>query len=167
MMGSRDKVFAEAERAFFAGDAQWAAKLTPPLIRIDRNDWAARHLNAAARDQQTSSSLRGFYLTGALEIEGKVDPGALERQIAVQLFSPANEPSEALFNMLGYRVNPERASGSAVRLGYRFTDTKEDSTLTLRNGVLQVEVRRADNVDARVDMTRNQFNQLFTAAPYP
>ena len=40
MMGGRDKVFAEAERAFFAGDPQWAAELTTPLIRIDSNDWA-------------------------------------------------------------------------------------------------------------------------------
>ena len=168
MMGGRDKVFAEAERAFFAGDAQWAAELTTPLIRIDRNDWAARHLKAAALRvlgyKQTSSSLRGFYLTGALEIEGKVDPGALQRQIAAQLFSPADIPSENLFNMLRYRVNPGRASGGQLRLSYRFTDTGEEFTLTLRNKVLQVEARRMEDVDARVEMTRNQFNQLFVGS---
>ncbi len=83
MMGGRDKVFAEADRAFFAGDPQWAAELTTPLIRINRDDWQARFLKAAALRKigyrQTSSSLRGFYLTGALEIEGKVDPGALQQ----------------------------------------------------------------------------------------
>ena len=97
MMGGRDKVFAEAERAFFAGDPQWAAELTTPLIRIDRDDWQARYLKAAALRKigyrQTSSSLRGFYLTGALEIEGKVDPGALQQKIAAQLFLAESVPS--------------------------------------------------------------------------
>ena len=76
IMGGRDRVFKEAEKAFFDGDAQWAAELTTPLIRINMDDWPARHLKAAALRvigyKQTSSSLRGFYLTGALEIEGRV-----------------------------------------------------------------------------------------------
>ncbi|RZT97981.1 alkyl sulfatase dimerization domain-containing protein [Rivibacter subsaxonicus] len=164
MMGGRDKVFAEAERAFFAGDAQWAAELTTPLIRIDMNDWPARHLKAAALRvigyKQTSSSLRGFYLTGALEIEGKVDPAALQRKLAAQIFAAETEPSETLFNMLRYRINPQRASGKLLRLGYRLTDTNEDFTLTLRNSVLQVQTERVAEEDARVEMTRKQFNQL-------
>ena len=44
MMGGRDKVFAEADSAFFAGDPQWAAELTTALIRINRDDWQARFL---------------------------------------------------------------------------------------------------------------------------
>ena len=48
MMGGRDKVFAVAEKAFFDGDAQWAAELTTPLIRLNKQDWPARHLKAAA-----------------------------------------------------------------------------------------------------------------------
>jgi alkyl sulfatase BDS1-like metallo-beta-lactamase superfamily hydrolase len=91
MMGGRDKVFAEAERAFFAGDPQWASELTTPLIRINKNDWQARYLKAAALRvvgyQQTSSSLRGFYLTGALEIEGAFDPGKFQQKMVAQLFS--------------------------------------------------------------------------------
>ena len=165
MMGGRDKVLAEAERAFFAGDPQWAAELTTPLIRINSNDWQARYLKAAALRkigyQQTSSSLRGFYLTGALEIEGAFDPGKLQQKLAAQLFSAETMPSDGLFTMLRYRINPERAAGQHVVLGYRFTDTGEDFTLTLRNSVLQIQPVRAVEADARVEMTRKQFNQLF------
>lgn len=166
MMGGRDKVFAEAERAFFADDPQWASELTTPLIRLDRGDWPARYLKAAALRKigykQTSSSLRGFYLTGALEIEGKVDPAALQQQFAAQLFSPESVPTDTLFNMLRYRINPERAYGKRVSLGYRLTDTNEDFTLTLRNSVLDVQQVRTANVDARVEMTRAQLNKLFS-----
>jgi alkyl sulfatase BDS1-like metallo-beta-lactamase superfamily hydrolase len=165
MMGGRDKVFAEAERAFFAGDPQWAAELTTPLIRVNKNDWQARYLKAAALRkigyQQTSSSLRGLYLTGALEIEGAFDPREAQQKLAAQLFSAESMPSDALFSMLRYRINPERASGKHITLGYHFTDTSEDFTLTLRNSILQIQPVRAADVDARVEMTRKQFNQLF------
>ena len=69
-------------------------------------------------------------------------------------------PSDALFIMLRYRINPQRALGKHVTLGYHFTDTGEDFTLTLRNSVLQVQPVRAAEVDVRVEMTRKQFNQL-------
>ncbi len=165
MMGGRDKVFAEAERAFFASDPQWAAELTTPLIQIDRNDWQARYLKAAALRvigyQQTSSSLRGFYLTGALEIEGAFDPRELQQKLATQIFSAESMPSDALFAMLRYRINPERASGKHITLGYHFTDTSEDFTIALRNSVLQIQPVRPVDADVRVEMTRKQFNQIF------
>jgi alkyl sulfatase BDS1-like metallo-beta-lactamase superfamily hydrolase len=165
MMGGRDKVFAEAERAYFGGDPQWAAELATPLIRIDQNDWQARYLKAAALRKigyrQTSSSLRGFYLSGALEIEGKINPAAIQQQIAAQVFSPESVPTSTLFNMLRYRINPEKASGRQLSLGYHFSDTGENFTLRLRNGILEIQPRRDDDVDVRLEITRLQFNQLF------
>jgi alkyl sulfatase BDS1-like metallo-beta-lactamase superfamily hydrolase len=110
---------------------------------------------------QTSSSLRGFYLSGALEIEGQFDPLALQRAIAGQVLDPATLPSLGLFTLLRYRVNPERAADRAVGLGYRFTDTNEDFTLKLRNSVLEVIPARTEKVDARVEMTRKQFDEVF------
>ena len=88
-------------------------------------------------------------------------PGALQQKLAGQLFSAESVPSETLLNMLRYRINPERALGKHLTIGYRFTDTGEDFTLTLRNSVLQIQPERAAKVDARVEMTRKQFNQLF------
>jgi alkyl sulfatase BDS1-like metallo-beta-lactamase superfamily hydrolase len=168
MMGGRDKVFAEAERAFFAGDPQWAAELTTPLIRINKDDWPARHLKAAALRKigytLTSSSLRGFYLSGALEIEGQFDPLALQRAVAQQVLDPTTLPSLGLFTLLRYRVNPERAAGKAVSVGYSFSDTNEDFTLVLRNGILEVIPRRSERVEARVEMTRKQFDAIFAGS---
>jgi alkyl sulfatase BDS1-like metallo-beta-lactamase superfamily hydrolase len=165
MMGGRDKVFAEAEKAFLAGDAQWAAELTTPLIRVDTSDWQARYLKAAALRvlgyKQTSSSLRGFYLSGALEIEGKIDPLAVQRQVAAQVLDPTTLPTIGLFTLFRYRINPEKASGKAISLGYAFTDTKEIFTLILRNGILEILPKRSDKVNALITMTRKQFNQVF------
>ena len=63
--------------------------------------------------------------------------------------------------MLRYRINPERASGKQLTLGFRFTDTGEDFALTLRNSVLQIEAKPAADADVQVEMARTQFDQLF------
>ena len=171
MMGGRDKVFEEAERAFFKGDPQWAAELTTPLIRIDRNDWNARFLKAAALRTigyaQTSSTLRGFYLSGALEIEGAFDPLAIQRRISAQLSDPATLPAQALFTLWRYRVNFDRASGKTASIGWHLNDTNEDFTLNLRNNILEVLPRRIEPVDARIDLTRAQLGELFAGKVDP
>jgi alkyl sulfatase BDS1-like metallo-beta-lactamase superfamily hydrolase len=171
MMGGRDKVFEEAERAFFEGDAQWAAELTTPLIRINRNDWNARFLKAAALRKigyaQTSSTLRGFYLSGALEIEGAFDPLAIQRKISAQLLDPATLPAQALFTLWRYRVNSDGASGKQASIGWRLTDTNEDFTLNLRNNILEVVPGRTEPVDARVELTRAQLGEVFAGKVAP
>ena len=142
MMGGRDEVFAAAEKAFFDGDAQWAAELTTPLIRLDKEDWPARHLKAAALRvlgyEQTSSSLRGFYLTGARELDGLVDPRALQRTLSEQIFSVEDAPTSMILDNLRFSIDPERADGKRISLGYDFTDTGEAFTLVLRNSVLEI-----------------------------
>ncbi len=165
IMGGRDKVFAEAEKAFFAGDAQWAAELTTPLIRINREDWQARYLKAAALRvlgyAQTSSSLRGFYLTGALEIEGKIPVRALQDMVLKQIFSIETTETAIILDNLRYSINPKRADGKRSTLGFSFTDTGEKFTLTLRNSVLEITEKLPSEADAMVTMTRKFGNRIF------
>ncbi|MBE9549046.1 MAG: hypothetical protein IMF09_06510 [Proteobacteria bacterium] len=164
-MGGRDKVFAEAEKTFFDGDAQWAAELTTPLIRINKEGWQARYLKAAALRvlgyAQTSSSLRGFYLTGALEIEGKTPVRALQDMILKQIFSIETAETAIIFDNLRYSINPERANGKRSTLSFSFTDTGEKFTLTLRNSVLEIMEELPSVADAMVTMTRKFGNRIF------
>jgi alkyl sulfatase BDS1-like metallo-beta-lactamase superfamily hydrolase len=110
MMGGRDKVFAAAEKAFSDGDPQWAAELTTPLIRVNKEDWPARQLKAAALRvlgfQQTSSSLRGFYLTGARELDGLFDPGAIQRMVRETFINIDTTPTSMVLENLRFAINP-------------------------------------------------------------
>lgn len=164
MMGGRDKVFAAAEKAFFDGDAQWAAELTTPLIRLNKEDWPARQLKAAALRvlgyQQTSSSLRGFYLTGARELDGLFDPAAAQRMIMQQVFNLDDAPTSMILENLRFQVNPERADGKQLSVGYEFTDTGEAFTLVLRNSVLEVTPSLTDGTAAVVQLTRAFGNRI-------
>lgn len=164
MMGGRDRVFAAAEKAFFDGDPQWAAELTTPLIRVNREDWPARHLKAAALRvlgyRQTSSSLRGFYLTGARELDGFVDPAAMQRQVVQQIFNLDDAPTSMVLENLRFQINPERASGKQLTVGYEFTDTGESFTLTLRNSVLEIVPSLPASPAAVVRLTRVFGNRI-------
>jgi len=168
MMGGRDKVFATAEKAFSDGDAQWAAELMTPLIRVNKEDWPARQLKAAALRvlgfAQTSSSLRGFYLTGARELDGLFDPGAVQRKAREQLVNLETTPTSMILENLRFAINPERASGRQLTVGYQFTDTDESFTLVLRNSVLQVTPSLTDDTATVVQLTRAFGNRILQGA---
>src|SRR5882757_3467709 len=74
LMGGRDVVLAASIKAFEEGDPQWAAELATLLIRIDREDQAARAVKAAAFRKlgyaQINGVWRSWYLSAARELEG-------------------------------------------------------------------------------------------------
>jgi alkyl sulfatase BDS1-like metallo-beta-lactamase superfamily hydrolase len=164
MMGGRDTVFAAAEKAFFDGDPQWTAELTTPLIRLNKDDWQARHLKAAALRvlgfQQTSSSLRGFYLTGARELDGLFDPSVVQHLVRETFINIDTTPTAMVLENLRFAINPDRAEGQQQTVGYEFTDTGESFTLTLRNSVLEVTPAIADDPAAVVQLTREFGNRM-------
>jgi alkyl sulfatase BDS1-like metallo-beta-lactamase superfamily hydrolase len=110
---------------------------------------------------QTSSSLRGFYLTGALEIEGEFDPTVLQDAIAGALMVAEGLPTELLFDILRFRINPVRADGTRISIGYKVKARDEEFTLTLRNSVLQVQPKLVNDVDVQVELSRETLNRLF------
>lgn len=158
LMGGRDKVYAAAEQSLADGDPQWAAELLTLLIRIDRKDQAARSLKARALRQrgyvEQNTNWRGFYLTGARELEGKVDSVALQERARAS-FRFDNTSTRFLFDLLRFRVLPEKAAGKRVTLEYHLPDAGETWSLLLRNQVIEVREGKVENPDARVTLDRS------------
>ena len=75
--------------------------------------------------QQTGSSLRGFYLTGARELEGLFDPGAVQHMVRETFINVDTTPTAMVLENLRFVINPERANGQQATVGYEFTDTGE------------------------------------------
>ncbi|EXI75809.1 MAG TPA: alkyl sulfatase C-terminal domain-containing protein [Candidatus Accumulibacter phosphatis] len=69
-----------------------------------------------------------------------------------------------MFTLLRYRINPQGAYGKTVSVGYRFNDPYEDFALILRDGILEAIPRRTKPVEARVEMTRKQFDAIFAGS---
>ncbi len=163
LMGGRDAVFAEAEKAIEGSDPQWASELLTLLVRIDHDDMEARHLKARALRQigykTLNTNWRGFYLTGAMELDGVYDTGELAKR-SLKSFSPKAVPSKNLLSLLRYRLVPKEAGDKHLTVGFVFPDRDEAFTLELRNQVLEVRVGAEEDMDAVITMGRSVYDKL-------
>lgn len=165
LMGGHDSVLAEAEKALKDGDPQWASELSALLVRIDNNDMQARYLKAAAFRtigyKTENTNWRGFYLTGALELEGKVDPNVIQQRATKGSFRPAQFSTVQLLNLLRYKINAENVADRRLKVAYKFTDTNENFTLEFRNSILQVHDTKLADSDITMTMQRATLNAVF------
>jgi alkyl sulfatase BDS1-like metallo-beta-lactamase superfamily hydrolase len=166
-MGGRDQVFKLAEKALNDGEIKWAVALSDKLVRINNDDMEARHLKAAGFRHlgyaTYNSTNRGFYLSGADELDGIIDLDTIAK--AGRLFSMADGvvkglPTAALMDTLRYKVLPEYVKGTDTGYYFNFTDTKEEFTVRLRNGILEVTAGEHPH-DVSIKTDRKTFNQLF------
>ncbi len=163
LMGGRDKVMAEADLAKANGDAQWAAELTTHLIRIKNDDQKARSVKAWAFRQLSGKTVntnwKGFYLTGAMELEGKLDSVAIQKTMR-KFFAPEHVDSAGVLGLMRYIVNAKKAEGKHLSVAFNFIDTNEIFTLELRNQILVLTVGKRDGVTATFNMKRSLYNDI-------
>jgi alkyl sulfatase BDS1-like metallo-beta-lactamase superfamily hydrolase len=165
-MGGRDAVFTAAEKAFFDNDYQWASELTALLVRVDKQDIPARQLKAAALRAigyaTANTNWRGFYLTSALELEGKVDPGKVLAGLRKASFTPDKMTTAQLFNVQRFYVDAETIKDKHLKIGFNFSDTKEQFTLEIRNSILDIHTELLADNDATLTLSRDTLNKTFT-----
>lgn len=150
LIGGRDAVYAEAQKATQAGDPQWAAELVSHLVRIDPTDTDARQLKAQALRTigygTPNSNWRNFYLTAARELDGTID-----YSLAIQINAPdqiAAMPGSALLESLRFRIDPDQALDTTTSIGVEVTDTGEKVGLIIRRGILEVTDTIPDDATA-------------------
>jgi alkyl sulfatase BDS1-like metallo-beta-lactamase superfamily hydrolase len=165
LMGGRDRVFSEAEKAFFAEDDQWAAELSAYLVRINRDDMPARHLKAAALRRigfaTANTNWRGFYLTAARELEGSVVPRDVLIALQKSRFDPRKLSTGQLLNLLRFRVDAEAAGDLQVSVAYSLSDRDEAYTLQLRNSILEITPELLPDADVVLTLDRGLLERLF------
>ncbi|WND01450.1 alkyl sulfatase dimerization domain-containing protein [Temperatibacter marinus] len=165
MMGGREAILAAALAAKDTNDPQWVAELTTHLIRIDHDDIDARRLKAwsfrVMARQTINTNWQGFYLTGALELENKVDSIAFQKHLQ-SMFSPKFIDSIRLLNLLRYNVDGEKAEGKDIKIQFRFPDRNETFTLHLRNQILDIRSGEDSSATASLIMNRSLFDQILS-----
>ena len=141
LIGWGDKVLAAAEAAFENGDPQFAAELTQLLLRTDKNDTQARMLKAASLRKRGYAEInpiaRFWYLTGALELEGRFDPKMVLGG-AISSIMAGDMPAAEVVESWRYLVDAENARDTHLVLSFELTDTGEKLGLELRNSILEV-----------------------------
>jgi alkyl sulfatase BDS1-like metallo-beta-lactamase superfamily hydrolase len=172
-MGGRDKVIALAEKALNEGEIRWSVALSDRLVRIDNQDTQARHLKAAGLRHlgyaSINSSNRGFYLSGADELDGLIDLNEIAKLGKSILMGPnviGGMSTRSLMENMRYRVSPEQVGGTNTGYYFKFRDTGEEFTLYLRNGILEVNSGKLDHQVA-IETNREAFNSLFISEVTP
>lgn len=163
LMGGRDKVLAAAEKAFDEDDAQYAAELASMLISMNKEDMQARYLKASALRQigygHMNSIIRSWYLTGALELEGKIDAEAIVQAGMESLGGEMSAPQ--IITSWRYLVDPERTGDASVALGFIITDTRETVMAELRHSILEVKHDRLpDAPTAIVELSTETLRKI-------
>jgi alkyl sulfatase BDS1-like metallo-beta-lactamase superfamily hydrolase len=148
---------------------QFAAELTQMLVRVDHQDWDARYLKAAslrARGYQEINTIaRAWYLNGANELEGKVDPGKLI-QLGMNVMSGSLSGGRLLQNWR-YQVDAEKAGDTRLALGFAFTDSGDSYNVVLRNSILEITPGPIATGAPQVSLTAAQLRQAMKGEPLP
>jgi alkyl sulfatase BDS1-like metallo-beta-lactamase superfamily hydrolase len=144
LMGGREKVLANARKAFADKDDHFAAELSTYLIRIDQKDMDARHLKAAAFRRlgyaDINASWRNYYLVSAMELDDQVPEGIYTAVAGKLMLGPAlaGLPAEAQVAVLPTRLKAEETFAQDMVVAIRYPGVKDPFKLHLRRGVLEV-----------------------------
>ena len=167
LMGGRDRVFDVAAQSAAAGDAQWAAELTTMLLRVDRDDQAARTLKTESFRTLGAASMnvnwRNWYLTSARELDGSLQ-AALEGKSMANVFMPPDIiteiPAAVTIRSWGTRLKSEDTLDVNLSLGFQFTDTGDGYALTIRRGVSEFSPFLPTETDLLLKLSKAQFDKV-------
>ena len=169
LMGGRDRVLEEADKAFTSGDPQFATELTSYLVRINNDDMEARKLKAAAFRQlgyaAINATWRGFYLTAARVLDATFDPNPIYGMVGLVLISPEvlkRFPAVSQVEAMPVRLKAEETFDVNLSVGFSYSDVSEDYTLEIRRGVAEVRSGLPAGAIATVKGTRDSIGPLLS-----
>lgn len=161
-IGGRDRVLALLRAATAAGDYRWAAELGKQLVFAAPRDDEARGVLADALEQlgyQAESAIwRNMYLTGASELRSGLRQagGAARGADIARALTP-----RMYFDLLGVRLDSDKAQGHDLTLDWTFPDLGQSFALTVRNGVLTWrEGPRGTPADVAVRMDKPTLDRI-------
>lgn len=161
-MGGRDAVVRAARAARERGDHQWCAELLTHVISANTTDDEAKGLKAQALRalgfRQMNINWRNFYLSGALELEGRLDRSRYSPKRAAAVIERL--PLVNLLEKIVTRVDAERTKDVHMTLAFHLTDSDHDYALEIRRGIVQLHRHRPEHVDVTLDASEDEFRQM-------
>lgn len=164
--GGRNAVLASVRKAVADGELSWAAELVTHLLTVEPDDEQARAVKAGilrSLAQIAAGTIgRHFYLSHALELEGKISiPAAIPVTVDTVL---ACEPTRFI-DFQRIRLNPDHSRNADVMLAIELTDADTACALHVRRGVAEFVTdldQHPRSADSRVSMTFETWARLYT-----
>jgi len=152
-----------AREAVEAGRYEWAAELSTHLIRLDPGSIEAKQIKAdalrALGRRQLNANARNYYLTQALELEGKVeihDEVKPENALTFVNTLPIGRFVGAMPANLVY----EKSADKEILVGFRFPDVNEGYGIHIRRGVAEFKESFPENPDLIITANSAVWREL-------
>ena len=162
-MGGAAAVLAKARTYFQKGEYRWVAQVVNHVVFAEPENKEARELQAQTLEQlgfhAESPVWRNFYLSGAKELrdgtsqKGPMRWGSLDviRSLTLDMF----------FDYLAILLNGPKAAEKKITVDWIFTDTKQEYSVSLENGVLNYKAgKRAAHPEATIILTRHMLDTI-------
>jgi alkyl sulfatase BDS1-like metallo-beta-lactamase superfamily hydrolase len=165
LAGGADKLVAEAQKAFDAGEFRWAAEILKHAVYADAKNKAAADLLAKSFEQMgymaESAPWRNFYLSGARELR----TGPPEKGISLAAFADMLQytPTERFLERMAASIDGTKSADSTLKINLVFSDRDESYVLAIENGVLHHrKAPPAADANATLTLTKAFFLQMMT-----
>ena len=162
-MGGSAAVLTKARIYFEKGDYRWVAQVVNHVVFAEPENKEARELQAETLERlgfQTESAVwRNFYLSGAKELRDGVPKNVPMRLGSLDVIRSLT--LDMYFDYLAVLLNGSKAAEKRITVDWVFTDTKQEYSVTLENGVLNYKSgKRAANPHATVILTRKVLDAI-------
>lgn len=170
-MGGADTVIERAREAFEAGEYRWVCQVLDHVVFAEPENREARELSADAMEQMAyqteSATWRNAYLTAAQELRFGT-PAIPGIQETASPDSIKALPFSSMLDYLAVRLNGRESEDLDLTIHLKLSDTAEDATLRVVNGVLNhSEGGPSENPDAVVTMTRGTLDDIAAGVVEP
>jgi len=166
--GGKENILNEAERAVSEDDYQWALELADHLIVLEPGNHRARTCKTRALRalgaRQIAATARNYYLTRALELEGKLVIGEQEIRDRDLVHSI---PLAAIFKAMAVSLNAEKSASVERVVGFRFPDTGDAFTVHVRRGVAEIQPRLSEHPDNTVTVNSLVWKEIVAGMRNP
>ncbi|MEL6364499.1 MAG: alkyl sulfatase dimerization domain-containing protein [Pseudomonadota bacterium] len=167
-VGGPESALAVGKEAFREGDYRWSAEVLSDLLFSGAAPEGTAGWLAASFEQlgfqAESGAWRSYYLTAAQEL--RTGPPRQQPSLGNADFLKAI-PSDALFDALAARYDPQAMDREPFALVFKFTDIDDVLTVEINDAVATPRPGAADAPAATIAMARRDFDRLILREASP
>ena len=158
LIGNREALIEHIDNALLEKDYQWAAELSDIGLSNFPNDKTLKLLYSQSLEYLSLNEInpiaRNYYLSEAYELSERISP-VLEYKISAE--QAKNIPLRTFFDAMGPRLDPIKAKGKLLRVGFNITDSDEIFGVVIRNQIAEISNFYADDYDVIVSVDSNTW----------
>jgi len=168
LAGGGDVLLEKAKAAVLQKQWQWALELTDHLmvlgVKRDEAKLLRKDSLIALGEMQSNPNARHYYLTQALELDNNFRAGV---PVSPEKHMVHSLPLAGIFQSMAVNLNVEKAGDLRRVVNFEFPDVQQEYSLSLRNGVVEVQNYFQNNADITVTMRSSLWKEIVSEIRNP